>query len=81
MELLRKLFGVVYIPQAVYRELTENEAFHEEVRMVQECEFLYAKEVDNAKSVAILRNFTGLDAGESEAIILADAKHSDVLLI
>lgn len=33
------------------------------------------------KSVTILRNFTGLDAGESEAIILADEKHSDVLLM
>lgn len=81
LELLRKLFDVVYIPQAVYRELTENEIFLEEVRMVQECEFLYVKEVDNAKSVAILRNFTGLDAGESETIILADEKHSDVLLM
>lgn len=70
-----------YIPEAVYQELTENEAFSEEVRMVQECEFLYVEEVDNGKSVIILRNFTGLDAGESEAIILADEKHSDVLLM
>lgn len=81
LELLQKLFGVVYIPEAVYRELTENEAFCEEVRMVQKCEFLYVEEVDNGKSVTILRNFTGLDAGESEAIILADEKHSDVLLM
>lgn len=81
LELLQKLFGVVYIPEAVYRELTENETFSEEVRMVQECEFLYVEEVDNGKSVTILRNFTGLDAGESEAIILADEKHSDVLLM
>lgn len=35
----------------------------------------------NERSVTILRNFTGLDAGESEAIILADEKCSDVLLI
>ncbi len=40
--------------------------------MVQECEFLYVEEVDNHKSVTISRNFTELDAGESEAIILAD---------
>lgn len=81
LELLQKLFDVVYIPKAVYQELTENEAFLEEIRIVQECEFLYVEEVDNEKSVTILRNFTGLDAGESEAIILADEKHSDVLLM
>ncbi len=81
MELLQQLFGVVYIPDAVYRELKDNEAFSEEVRMVQECEILYVKKVDNGKSVTILQNFTGLDAGESEAIILADEIHSDVLLM
>ena len=37
LELLQKLFGTVYIPKAVYQELTENEAFPKEVRMVQEC--------------------------------------------
>lgn len=79
--LLRQLFGVAYIPEAVYRELTDNEAFFEEVRMVQECEFLYMQKVNNGKSVAILQNFTGLDAGESEAIILADEMNSDVLLM
>lgn len=81
LELLRQLFGVVYIPEAVYRELTDNEAFSEEVSMVQECEFLYVQKVDNGKSVTILQSFTGLDAGESEAIILADEIHSDVLLM
>ena len=74
LELLHKLFGVVYIPEAVYQELTDNEAFSEEVSMVQECEFLYVEEVDHGTSVTI-------DAGESEAIILADEKHSDVLLM
>lgn len=81
LELLRQLFGVVYIPEAVYRELTDNEAFSEEVKMVRECEFLYVQKVDNGKSVTILQNFTGLDAGESEAIILADEMNSDVLLM
>ena len=51
LELLQKLFGVVYIPKAVYQELTENEAFPEEIRMVQECEFLYVGEVSNDESL------------------------------
>lgn len=81
LKLLQQLFGVVYIPEAVYQELADNEAFSEEARMVQECEFLYVQKVDNGKSVTILQHFTGLDAGESEAIILADEMHSDVLLM
>jgi hypothetical protein len=81
LEVLQKLFGIVCIPKAVYRELTENETFAEEVRMIRECEFLCMEEVSNEKSVIILRKFTGLDAGESEAIILADEKQSDVLLM
>lgn len=81
LELLQKLFHDVYIPTAVYRELTENEIYPDEIRIVQECEYILVEEVKNEKSVTILRNFTGLDAGESEAIILADEKQSDVLLI
>jgi predicted nucleic acid-binding protein len=81
LEVLQKLFGIVCIPKAVYRELTENETFAEEVIMIRECEFLCREEVSNEKSVSILRKFTGLDAGESEAIILADEKQSDVLLM
>ena len=81
LELLHKLFGVVYIPKAVYKELTENKTFPEEIRIVQECKFLCVEEVDNKESVTILRNFTGLDAGESEAIILTGEKHTDILLM
>lgn len=81
LKLLYNLFGVVYIPQAVYRELVVNATYAEEVRLVETCEFLVVEEVNNEKSATILQNFTGLDAGESEAIILADEKHSDVLLM
>lgn len=81
LELLQKLFDIVYIPNAVKRELIENETYSEEAGMILDCGFLLVKEVENTKSVMILRNFTGLDAGESEAIILADEKQSDVLLM
>ena len=41
LELLQKLFGVVYIPEAVYRELTENEAFSEEAKLVRELSLIH----------------------------------------
>ena len=81
LKMLQELFDVVYIPGAVYRELTGNAAYPEEARTVEESEFLLVEEVANKKSVMILRNITGLDAGESEAIILADEKQADVLLM
>lgn len=81
LELLQSLFEVVCVPNAVYQELIKNPTFPEEARMVRECQFLRVEEVENEKAVTILRNFTGLDAGESEAIILADEKQSDVLLM
>lgn len=81
LDLLQKLFDVVYIPDAVYQELTGNQIYLEEIQMLQRCEYVRVEEVKNEKSVSILRNFTGLDAGESEAIILADEKQADVLLM
>ncbi len=81
LELLQRLFDVAYIPEAVYQELITNVNYPEEARKVQECDFLLVEKVENRKSVTILQSFTGLDAGESEAIILADEKQSDVLLM
>ena len=48
LELLQKLFNVVYIPNSVYRELTESSTYLEEVQMIRECSFLF---VENEKSV------------------------------
>lgn len=79
--ILQKLFEVVYIPKAVFSELTKNSAYKEETKAIQACGFLLVEEVENGKSVIILRKLMGLDAGESEAIILADEKQSDVLLM
>jgi hypothetical protein len=49
--------------------------------MIDECEFLCVEKVNNEKSVIELQNFTGLDAGESETIVLANEKQSAVLLM
>ena len=81
IDLLEKLFGEVCIPEAVFRELTTNTIFESEAKVVQNSPFLKTTPVKNRKSLEILQAASGLDDGESEAIILADELKSDILVI
>ena len=81
LDLLEKLFGEVLIPDAVSRELITNESFSNEAEEVKKSAFLKISPVHNRQSIAILQAISGLDDGESEAIVLADEKKSDVLII
>lgn len=81
IDLLEKLFGEVCIPEAVFRELTTNTIFESEAEVVQNSPFLKTIPVKNRKSLEILQAASGLDDGESEAIILADELKSDILVI
>ena len=80
-DLVYQLFGEVQIPEAVYSELVINRRFPEESRMIQESKFIKKVTVRDSKSVDLLRRSTGLDVGESEAIILSDSLNADVLLM
>ena len=81
MELLQKLFGKVLIPNAVYLELTSNASFREESETIRNCAFLEVVAVSDVKTVDVLRRATGLDLGESEAIVYAESSAADILLM
>lgn len=81
LDLLKKLYGKVLIPKAVYRELTENTVFAKEAEIIKDIDFLAVVAVENEKSVSVLRNVTGLDAGESESLIMYDEQKADLLLM
>lgn len=81
LDLLEKLFEEVLIPEAVYRELTTNALFENEAKIVKSSSFLKTSSVQNRKSLQLLQAVSGLDDGESEAIILADELKSDVLIM
>ena len=81
IDLLEKLFGEVFIPEAVFHELTTNTAFADEAEIVKASSFLKVKTVQNQQSLSILQAVSGLDDGESEAIILAGELGSDALII
>lgn len=79
--LIEQLFGEVQIPEAVYTELIGNPLFSEEAQQIQNNPFIKHVVIDDIKSVDLLRRATGLDKGESEAIILSDTCHADLLLM
>lgn len=81
LDLLEKLFGSVIIPSAVYDELTANQRFANESRIVRECNYLKRRNVIDRQSIKFLREIVGLDAGESEAIALSDEQSANLLII
>ncbi len=81
LNLLKILYRRVLIPRAVYRELTENPRYEKEAGIVKETDFLITADVENVKSVSVLRAVTGLDVGESEALIMYDEQKANLLLM
>ena len=80
IDLLEKLFGDVLIPQAVFDELTVDERFRLEADQIRQTKFIAVNPV-NPESANILKRATGLDQGESEAIVLTDELKADLLLM
>lgn len=81
IELLRELFGDVLIPESVFFELTANPVFQEEIEIIKNCSFIKHVAVDNQLAVTEIRYSTGLDLGESEAIVFARDNNVDLLLM
>ena len=81
LNLLNHLFGEVQIPSAVFEELISNPRFPDESRQIRECPFIKKINVTDTNAVNLLRRSTGLDAGESEAIILSDSISASLLLM
>ena len=81
LDVLHKLFGEVLIPNAVFEELTSNSRFQDEANMIRECGYIRLVLVEEPKSVYLLQRATGLDRGESEAIVYADDHQADFLLM
>jgi len=75
--LLREYFGQIFIPKAVYEEVVVNGGILYGAEEVAEADWIIVEDVKNAIAVESLSMY--LDAGESEAIVLA--KEKDCLLI
>ena len=81
LNILERLFKEVLIPEAVYNELTTNANFYTETEQIKSCKFIRLVKVKEKKAVDVLQRSSGLDLGESEAIVYADDINADVLLM
>lgn len=72
LSLLQKLFGSIVIPQSVFNELVCGNRFKDEGQQIRNASYISVVELKNEQLVSLLRRSTGLDLGESEAILLAD---------
>ena len=81
MDIIPELFGDVLIPQAVFDELTGNESYADEAEQIKNSNYIKVVAVSDERAVSLLQRATGLDRGESEAIVYADDAHADLLLM
>ena len=79
LDILRQLYGVVIIPEAVYRELTDPKFPVAGAVEVQTLDWIQTRAVGDRTLVKALDN--ELDTGEVEAIALATELQANQLLI
>ncbi|MEK6581697.1 MAG: DUF3368 domain-containing protein [Nitrospirota bacterium] len=77
LELLNKLFSIVYIPDAVFNELTQ--AKKTGVSDIKNASYLERKSPKDKKEVAFLLG--NLDIGEAEVLVLSKELNADLVLV
>ena len=82
-DLLRQIYGTLVIPPAVHREVVERGAGYPVGKAVAAAlgEWISVAEAPDAAQIISLRSEHRLDAGESEAILVAEALGKAVLLM
>lgn len=79
LHLLHQLYGMVFIPEAVYRELTDPNFPVAGATEVQTFDWIQTRTISDRTLVEALSN--ELDVGEAEAIALAVEMQADQVLI
>jgi predicted nucleic acid-binding protein len=79
LDLLKDYFGIISIPEAVYRECVVDGKNREEVELIRGAGWIKVIRVKNSKLVKLL--WASLDEGESEAIALSLEVGADLVLL
>lgn len=76
---LANLFGEIFVPQAVYDEVTISGKERSGVTEIVAADWLVVREVEDRSRVDYL--LTQLDMGEAEALVLAQEIQADLVLV
>lgn len=79
LHLLRDIFGKIYVPNAVYKEVAVKGKGRPGSKEIKEAEWVASAEVSNMTPKKHL--LTYLDEGEAEVILLADELNADLVIM
>ncbi|MGR0482537.1 MAG: DUF3368 domain-containing protein [Candidatus Electronema sp. V4] len=77
--LLKELFQEIYIPEAVFREVTEDGWMRPGAEAVRDAPWILRKQVSDRTEVLFL--MTVLEEGEAEVLVLAKELQADLILL
>jgi predicted nucleic acid-binding protein len=77
LEIMKDLYGEIFIPQEVYNEIQagKNTEFYTDLAKI---EWIKIEKINNEKSLSY---FLDLDKGEAEAIVLATELEADLIVL
>jgi len=81
LNLLQSLYSIINVPDAVYEEITAAGAGLPGAQEISDAGWIHRHKVRNKRAVTKLMKATGLDRGESEAIILAQELGASLLIV
>jgi len=79
IHLLKNIFGQVYVPKAVYDEITVHGKGKPGHDILVTADYISVKQVKSAMAVGLLKPY--LDDGEAESLVLAKELNADMLLL
>lgn len=79
LDVLKKIYGEISIPQAVYRELAEKKESICKKQVDDSLDWIHVEKIENQMAKAMFK--TQLHDGEVEVMILAKEKNADIIII
>ena len=79
LNLLKTIWGKIYVPEAVWKEVVIDGEDKAEVAEIKKVDWIIVEKVRNHNLTLLLMQ--NLDKGEAEAIALAIEKNADIILL